>query len=60
MIGILDTTTTCCPYCGGTLYTCRVTELNGLSQYALKVKTLEIYCASCHRTLSITPIKPVD
>ena len=60
MIGTLDTTITRCPYCNGTNYVCREIQINGLTQYAPKVNALEIYCASCRRTLSITPITPVE
>lgn len=56
-----DVTLTRCPYCnrttnGDTHYIYRIIEIGELSPYAPKIKAVELYCAACQHTLSITPI----
>ena len=54
---------TYCPYCGATLnannYVWRNIEVTGYENFpepTPKLKAIEVYCAQCHRTLSITPL----
>ena len=62
-----DATQTRCPHCGlldngmSPEYRCRVREIQ-ISGYALEkatdpffIKAIEIYCANCNTTLSVTP-----
>lgn len=61
-----DLTLTHCPYCedgekGGSIFQWRVVELetkpsNIPGEKVRKIPAIEIYCARCERTLSITPV----
>ena len=56
-----DITNTKCPYCKEqptvqSRYVYRVVNIGGIGPYDKPLPAVEIYCASCKRTLSITPI----
>lgn len=58
---MIDDTKTHCPYCGEprigqSRYVYRVVKIGGISPYDKPLPAVEIYCANCQKTLSITPI----
>ena len=58
---MVDMTSTKCPYCkepptGQSRYIYRIVKIGGIEAYNKPLPAVEIYCASCKRTLSITPI----
>ena len=57
----LDTTTTHCPYCNKPRdfiwREISVAKLGGMPHMAAPITAIEIYCQSCHRTLSVTPLE---
>ena len=51
-----------CPYCEGqqivdSHYKYRFIDVDGPLYNSEKLRVVEIYCAVCHRTISVTPIK---
>ena len=58
-----DLIKTHCPHCGttpnlGSQYAYRVIELKGTTRNDTTLPAVEIYCTSCNRTLSLTPLIP--
>lgn len=58
-----DGTNTCCPYCGAINnsgnYVWRFVNLTSQMNFpepSPVLQAVEVYCAKCHRTLSITPL----
>ena len=64
----MDMTKTQCPYCAKdkneqSTYKWRVVEIPGEGRTpgtTELLRTVEIYCEQCHRTLSFTPIYPLQ
>ncbi len=57
----MDLAQTCCPYCSGpnavqSRYIYRFVEICGVVSTQPRLRAVEIYCANCHHTISITPL----
>jgi len=54
-----DRTITSCPFCDSTKFYWRVKQIESHPVHnpgAGSISAIEIYCASCHKTISLTPM----